>query len=726
MSTSQRSTRARFRHLHSVLLAVVALSLFGCHASPKQSVTTLPLAPNTSAQPQSAPSAPLFVDEESALVSARQAFSSLPAKTPFALAFGHPQETFARLGQPHLAGRHSALYQEATREMREELGLDLFNAKATHEVGIDSSRPAGIAVVTEGGSHPCFFFHINDFDKLRVHLERQTRQRYTETTLNAHHILQGPNDPKVFLRAPGDIVWVIGDSSSANPAELLQVARLLAEQDPERSLIAQPEYQAQAQRLRYGQDAAFFFNPTPLIQEQMAEIEQQLSAGAPDHIQQQRRDLEAAKANGDDPEVIRQLEEALRDEEAYAQRQQVEERALLRFMETVLLPVEALSMGGHAHGPSVGVMLDITMTPGSLLDRLLRPAQSPSPLLLTSHTIAPAMMWYAHAAPAPTLELVELMLESSGTDLKTLDQKFKLMSGLSLQADLLPLFSGEVGMSLSLNVSRKSSANSFNDLFSMTFTLGLTDADQARQRFDQLLKSPLLSALVKNPKALGGDSIELALPGIDKPFYVSLMDLQLVASFDAELIKHLDRPREGYTKALKNPDLASLLEEDAPEGIFSIALSLFSAMNTMWDQPMSSSNSNRPSKLDANDPHAALYDSHYKRYVALEAKLQGLESAARKGRAQAAKVLSDSIGAIAFAARRRPGGWQVKGGYFTDAPNLPHFIDQMVEYSKLDEANDALRDRVFDLNDKRWELERALDDMISGVAPQAPSSGSNP
>ncbi len=280
--------------------------------------------------------------------------------------------------------------------------------------------------------------------------------------------------------------------------------------------------------------------------------------------------------------------------------------------------------------------------------------------------------------------------------------------GVDIDAEVLPLLSGELGLawtgaSSDLYRDDAPTDDSALDGFDIHATLGVRDTAAAAELLERLADSPLVDTLVE-PREGGG--VTIPIPGW-KPVHIDARAGTLAATTAPEVLKRLadgDSARS-YADSIEPEDHRELLLAKDAAAVASLAVEALATM--ILADPID------PRVLDLepakegsdDDPHRARLDD-------LDEELERATELAQVAQQSLAELLVD-FGTITLALRAEPQRVVARGGHFfaegeTLASLLARFVEADAELTRLENT-------AFQLSMRRVQLMHELEVRRQGA-----------
>lgn len=231
------------RNAGIVSAAVIAAMSWGCGGKQKA---------KPSAEVQAGPYAP-----SQPALQATSAAEMLPPEVLLVVAAGSPSRLAEQLGWSALLTKHAPLV-EASAEIKAELGHNLLDPATWTEVGVDPTRPVGLALVGDE-DRVIIFAGLSDEARLLGMVERVGGKAIVKETVgDATLVTFAGNDNAGLVFRGGQVLLCGGDDAVAN-------ARAAASRAPADSLAQHGRYTAAMAGLGFGRDLAVYFDPQAAI-----------------------------------------------------------------------------------------------------------------------------------------------------------------------------------------------------------------------------------------------------------------------------------------------------------------------------------------------------------------------------------------------------------------------------------------------------------------------------
>ena len=343
--------------------------------------------------------------------------------------------------------------------------------------------------------------------------------------------------------------------------------------------------------------------------------------------------------------------------------------------------------------------------------RMMKPTSGRAAVLLAADE---RPLYLCHAAidlPA-YLDMVDKLIGLEGVSVAQGKEVIKAATGLDLEADILSVFTGEIGFAVSGDLAQVMDAgDKAPQAINGSATLGVTDVAKAVALLDKVAGLALFEGFVK--KLEGNKGWEVPVPEW-KSVYVTFVGKQLCISTDPGFAGRVAAGTKGkYLAGLEDGELKELLDTPEPSGLAVLDFGSFSflffavAMKSGdWDM----------ARAEAAGGEQVPYSQEY------QDKKKELEEHGKKVRKMRDEIESETnervgnmlkrVGVTVAVGKNVPGGQVGYGGHFVADESITALIDHLIEDGMaLEELDRTKRREVWELEDKKWEMQRQLDEI---------------
>jgi len=641
------------------------------------------------------------------------ALAALPSSTLLVAAATDVPALLDRLGRVELIERFRDQYEKAVAEVTQEVGYNLLDPKAYADMGIDIAAPAGFAWLSLEPLSMVAFVKLTDPEKLKTALYSiagRSNEKLEPHVAGSAIAICPRNDEEIcFIIRDG---YAFFHAVDAGDEKGLELALAFASAKPEPSLAKDAAVRSSLKRLAFGKDVALYFNSAALV----AQTEIVGPTRAEEYAARTRAELEEAKKAGD-AQRIAEIEQRLKyDEEwvASAKRQQEEQKKMLRL---ALSEMGAVSMGVNLLDSEILFKVIADAKPTSPALKLVRALPGPS---LLARTVPDAPMYFAHVnmdLPA-YLEMLASSLEVVGFRLDDMKKEIKAGTGLDLDTDVLPALSGELGFSISADMATMmESHEKYLASVSCHILIGIASNEKAAALLDRLAAIPMASALVKNTP----DGLDVSVPEW-RTVHVRLSDKYLTAStwegFAAAVAEGASQAGgKPFLAKVDNPGLKAAFESKDISAIAALDFGFlgaffFYAMDVSYNAMAVPEPASASPLTEGQKAKKAELDRLTKE---IEAKRKDINDRKNK----ATMRLVERLGTMVISSRLDGNTLVVEGHHFPGNGTVKaSIVGAAADVVDIESAQRGYYDEVWKLEDKKYELQRQIDEM--GAKPVGP------
>lgn len=587
----------------------------------------------------------------------------LPASTLAMLDVAGPTRLAEIIGRDALVAKFQPEYQKLAADMTREIGHDVLDPKQLAAIGVDANGRMGAALLDVEPFTGAFWFSLTDAAKFRAMvfdlLSKQDAAPKSMPLGGAEVVTLRAGREWLVIRAPLAVFVVRegGEESDNEPA------LAIASADPNRALANDKEFRRTTGRLAAA-DALAYVDGKELWS--MVEDEIAKKEGRAETNNWARDELANAKQRGEKPERIAELEAQAKEvDESNArwQRRQQAERDLVKKM------FAGVGTGVWTFSAKPGGIVGEgrwELGAESLLLKILRNNEG-APALPRALDGRPLWMMTGAVDPNELVTFLDLAMQTEGTSWKELAGELKAKSGLDLDGELRPLFTGNTGFALTLDGKLEMSEDAAKNV-GFGLDLELSDPGKAQAVLDKLGAAGLAEMKKKKP---GKDEPKLRKDGkgwlLDIPkwrkVYTSIAGSHLVVSTDAGLAKRLASGGTGGGSKLAPPSaMAAAGWEKAAFGtMIDLELSMWMFMARSAGD-FSSAMVESPE--DAKVPKSKAYKAKQKQIDAVSAKLKKLRAKREAEEFTRFRAVTQPWGAIAGNLQEDGNALVATGGLF--------------------------------------------------------------
>jgi hypothetical protein len=649
-----------------------------------------------SARAPVSPAPPAYRGEKPVLLTAG-ALAMLPADTWLVLAGASPRALAAELRWPEAL--HPGLRARLSAGVSAVMDADVVDPDNLDEIGLDPDGAFGLALF--GGDRNtamAVFARVSERGRLQAFLDRVLAPALGGLEARAvgqATVLYPARAQEIALVLRDDVVLVLVVEVAQDRESLVDA---LATRDRAQSLAADPGLLASMKRLDFGAEVAGYLAMHHLGDRVLREIDRGVE-GMRRQLEEIIAATEAEIAAGRDAGALRaqvaQQQQWMDELERYA----VGTRGLF---EQVVQPLGGIGLGASFSGPDLRVRVDLQPRAGSLPARLLRHGGRPLGLLSALEQ-APVFALGGYAEPEALLELARIATQVTGGDLESSRAAIRMMTGVDLVQDVLPLLDGEIAVAITADRERLLAGGSSPDrVIALSAVVGLRDPAAARALLDRAsTQGPLAAMGADRPGGRG-----LKVSGWDeRPFYVDVAGSYLVVSMDGEAAARLVAGSPASLADRLAGEAQALLRAQPWDGLFLLNVADMLAMtwSSVPDEPPAAEAS-----ASEQDPEKAALQ---RELAAIDAELTPLENEVDAAIRQGVLATSRSMGNLLLVAHAGEGGVTLVGGVLTSAAHAGEAVLDWVmgvfaaaNGWEPDAGLAAKKQRMDELQQRRWAI----------------------
>lgn len=607
------------------------------------------------------------------------------------------------LGRAKLIEKFRAPYEKAVAAVTAATGQNLMDPATWKEIGVDAHAPVGGVWLSLEKETGALFFGLTDPEKFKTFVYATAGRfggRFETETAGDALIIFPKHDEEICLVLRGkQAIVVMADHDKDGIAAARQVAAV-AEAD---SLAKREDFTAAVAKLGYGTDAAFWVDLPTLSAMVTKEI-----AASHEESSPYTQMIASAKESGADAAEIARLVQLREENEAWETRWQKQRQAQRELLGAFSKPFGSLAVGVQLGDAAVTAKMVSTVEDGSLPARLTLPMKGGFPVVRALDD-APLYLMAARTDLAAWRSFVAQLVATEGDDLAEGEAELKKMTGIDVEADVLAALDGVFGVAVTGAFPTK--MENEQELIAGlggALTIGVTDEAKGKGLLEKIRQIPPVMAIVQVDPKTGDWSI--AVPGW-KTVTIALRGNAIIAATDRPLLERIGKNETGaWLKDKASPELKRLLSLGAPSVVYAIDMSAsafwFIGMRGMEYSDVAAAPD------DGGAPESAAYVAKKKEREALEEQLGALRKQQTEAETGGILKVMEMLGTTAFVATRDGGTFTVYGGQYLAAKDLATFAAEAADAAVLQMTvvND-LRRKTWELEEKRWQLRREIDQM---------------
>lgn len=558
-----------------------------------------------------------------------------------------------------VAGQHE-LYELAVQHVRAATGHNLTNPANFRAIGLDGEGETGFFVLDVPTRTGGAYVSVADAGALRAFLAARASAmalRIIAEKVGDAEILYpegGGERGSLVLRGPLAILVVSGSPDGDAAA----VARQVANQDEKTSLANVADFGAVLGRLAFGKSLSAYVEMGPLVKLAIGEAKAPSAQGA--------------------------------------------------LAKDVWGSFSRVAMGIELSGSAMRSKLVLPLADAPYVTGVLRNGHG-VPVLLRATSQAPLGLLNVNVDPKAFVTFVERVLAADGGEARpgAVGAALEEVTGLDLEADLLPALSGEVGAAVvgdlaALYADERDAMGALGG----HLVVGFKGAEKGAALVGKVAGRGLMGA--KLEPAGGEHRWTVATPW--KTLHVAMAGRYLTVSTDAGFA---DRVAAGdgaasFTRKLAHEPLVALLSKDGPALLYTLHHGLTGALL----MPRGARAPRPP--IPAGPAGDADYESKAAALTALYGKVDALRAETDAARKKMVRETFGALGVFAASVTLEKDAAVVYGGQFYGAEDTASVVTRIVaaasELAKRKRDTTAAR-----LGERRVELEQALEALRSGA-----------
>jgi hypothetical protein len=673
---THKPPQARFRPRLASWLALVTVLWGASSLSPLPTLS--PLSPRSANAQSSDP-----------LLDKLSAARFIPAESIYVGAFDGFQQAYDRLGAASIISEYKTFYDQGVKEVVTATGHNLLDISVWRDLGLSIDQPVGGAIISINDESGLFFASTHDgpllAKNLRDIISRSGGKVADLSTPDATLLCEDKSRKDIcFAIKDSHVLLIISGKGKADSLS----KHLLSLSLPE-SISGHPIYKDAAKAIPHAQLASLL-QPAPiqkLISDELA------SVSSNPELKASQDALAAAKKRGAPTDEIERLEDDLRWQQRWIERQLAELKVadhIFSGLRSIIMDVQALpsSLEGHLIAQYSGASFIASAFSSS-------PA---TPKIYASLDALPLFLATAHVDPTKVKEIISLMAATEGESIDEFARKLKTEISLDLDADIFDALNGQLGFAITADtkaILASTSGSNPEKHFGGSITIGFKDPAALQKLLDTLTAHPGFSKLaIKSGTYWGVDN------PWRKVWFGAVGDTLLITT-DEPAFARLAANGRGLLDKLPNPALQKLLDRKDTAASVVFNQSLLTIMMTFATRRYEEAMPSLPKGATADQKKA--YDD----LIALNKELSTLRDARERSTNDRFAKLSDLLGPQAFTLHVSPTQIEVHGGLFFTTPSLADLVKASVRVG-VETATDPLDAKISDLNSRRWELERLL------------------
>jgi len=634
------------------------------------------------------------------------ALKYLPADALFVAVAANPQGILDRLGREHLIKKYAKYYEMGVAEVTQAVGHNILVPANLKEIGLDPTAAVGFALLSVNRPRGVFFAKLSDPDKFKTTIyavSGKLNERLEPHVVGEAIAICPSHDEEVcFVLRDGYLFFHFADMPDE---EALAAAKDFAGGPKEGSLADLPEMKSASANLKYGKDAAAYVNTAGLMSQTM----NMDSTWALESVNRSKKELERAKKENN-PEDIKYWEERVRDDQKWYDEQTRRNAARKEAMEGLFDGLGGVSFGLEITSKAIKMKSYVQIAENSLWARIMKPVAGKAAVLYAIDE-RPLYLFHAGISLPEYLNVVDRLVGMEGFSVAQGKEVIKAATGLDLEADILSVFTGEIGFAMFGDLARALDGMDKAPLaFGGAATLGVTDVAKATALLDKVAGLSMIEGMVK--KLDGNKGWEVPIPEW-KPVYISFAGKQLCISTDPGFASRVASGKPGkYMATLENGEVKELLEMPDISGLGMLDFGSFSFVFFGMARSfggMDMAMAEAPSLQDV--PYSEEYKKQKQELEDHRKKVRKMrDDIERETYDRVAKML-ERIGITIAVGKNVPGGQVGFGGHYVADESITALIDHLIEDGMaLEELDRTRRKEVWALEDKTWDMQKKLEE----------------
>lgn len=604
--------------------------------------------------------------------------AAIPKDAPVVFVTTDFTEIAKVLGREGLIKAFPVEYGEIRKEMNQIYGdRDILDPAAWAEMGLDASKPMGLAILQTEPEAIAAYVHVSDQAKFDAFVGPILTKAGAAPSTAGDKIrpMNSADDQynQSYLIRKDDLAITLytrlkGDEGKA-------MAEKIAGLKQGDALTSRPEIGEAFDALAYGQQGAVWVDIVGLMD----------SATRPRKsyaVQVAEADLEAAEASKDEGRIA-EAKANLAEEKSWSERRQKRQAKEMELIKLAFKGLKGFAMGVTADGPTLGFKASLEMEPTSPLKAIFKKGEG-VPMMVKALDTKPTLLSTGNIDAAALERYIDQLVTAAGEGVTLAMAKGMIQAQLGVDVNaLIKQIQGEMGFAMTVDQS-KLKGEETPQAFGGAFLMRLTDPKGMTTTLNTLMARPELKSMVK---ATGEGMWEIPVPNY-KTIYLGVVgDYVAVAPEKA----FLDRVKAGddsksFTKGLTHAGLkATLTTPDAGQVFINDSMFLgymmMASFGGYWD---------RPTPYMANPTPE--YEAKKKEYEATSAALKAQrEKDTEAVNAEMLKIMK-LVGTQAGYATPNDRGVLIAGGQFLGGESVTSTILEVAKAAKgIDEMERAQR-----------------------------------
>lgn len=658
------------------LCACIGLSV-GCTKKSSERAPAEDTSASAAGQDPATPEAELV---SANLIEARGLAELYPGDAIAVAAIAAPERLFALFDRDAIVARLGTLYTEASAEIRALSGQDLLSLEGILAFGVDPSKPIGVFMWSAEEQSGGAFVSLRDravflrslasvAEKAGESFENHDAGDDGEAT-----ILCPTGETEACVLVTGTHAYIVG--ADQGPTTGLELAKRLAKLTSEQSLAGNADFHEAMTHLQTADDIAGYVNLRPIIKRTLGEL------GARDQAQ-------------------------------------------ASLVEGIVGPMRAVAIGGSFAARSFSGQAFLQTEGSSLLTKLGTNGTRVNPVVRAMGEDALLLGAY-NFDPAAILAFVELVAASEGEELDSALAELRTMTGIDLEAQLIPALSGELGLGIRADADTllANFQESGDDASAQAAAaidgaamIGFRDIDKGKALVEQIVGHPMIAGFVSHDEQTSTwtvtspidktISFSIAAPAEGSPYLAIASEPTLLSQLRS------GAAAPSFSGEAQNPEYAEFIDRADIVGLYSFRQAMLGAAMWALMAPSIDSMKSEPGS-PSSSPELA---SKRAEIDAVEAELEQLDHETEQRIVERMRELFTPWGVTATSLALTPEGFDMRLGQFIGASSWPELAAQMAavgiasaaEVEDIEARRAELYAREAELRQQLMELEGPAD-----------------
>jgi len=630
------------------------------------------------------------------------ALKYLPGDTLLLAVADNPMALIEQLGWKMLTEKYRNWYELGVAEVTQAVGHNILDPNNLAEIGLDATKPVGFAWLSLKQESFVVFGSLSSPDKFKTtvySVAGRIGAKLEPRSFGNALVIAPRRDTEGCLVIIGDhVFFTFSDRGDEEGLALASRISTMVEKD---SLAVSEKYKGLVEKLAFGKDFGLYVDIDAIVKAILGFESERMA----DQGNWAQKELDRLKAEKADAETIKEWEKRAAEEAEWQTKWKKRQEAESKLVKDLLGAIPGAVLGLELGKASLKMKAFTSVAEDSLVADMVKdgggipefiPALSGKPLYLVSASIDPKAY----------MQLIEQVIAAEGVEAAEMRVGFKAFTGLDLDKDLIGLLSGDWAFAVTGDLAGNLDEKALLNALGGAALLGVVDVARAKEVLGKLADNEMLKPLLHENKELGGYTF--VVPEW-KPVFIKVTGKYLGVSTDAAFFTRVEKGEKGdFMDSVTNPELKALLSAEGKGATSMMDIGVFGLMfiagKSSWSQPA------------MPEPAGVVYSEEYKKTKAEYERVKKQADELRdKLEADQQKLFMDivnRIGTTAALGRKVEGGMVAYGGQYFGSKDLATFITETADDAlKVHELDETRRSEVWKLEDKRWELERKLQDL---------------